>query len=70
MTPVKSSNIKAIDYDPTTKTLTIEFNSGGLYEYHDVTEAEHNTLLKADSIGSHFHQHIKSKKFTKKEGVK
>lgn len=70
MTPVNSSNIKAVDYDPITKTLTIEFHSGGMYDYHDVTEAEHGHLIGAKSIGSHFHQHIKSKKFTKKEGDK
>lgn len=67
MIPVKSTNIKAIDYNPKTKTLTIEFNSGSIYDYHDISEDEHLALTGAKSIGSHFHEHIKSKKFTKKE---
>lgn len=67
MTPVKSSNIKAIGYDPNTKTLTIEFNSGGIYDYPDIEQHEHDSLLSAESIGSHFHKHIRPKKFAKHE---
>lgn len=67
MTQVKSSNIKAIGYNPTTRTLTIEFNSGSTYDYHDIGQEEHDALIGAESIGSHFHKHVRPKKFTKHE---
>lgn len=65
MKEVKSSNIKSIGYDSNTKTLTIEFNTGSIYDYHEVNPEEHELLLNAKYIGGHFHQHIRPKKFTK-----
>lgn len=65
MTTVKSSNIKALEYDPKTNDLTIVFNSGGTYIYHEVSADEHDALLVAESVGKHFHATIKTKKFTK-----
>jgi hypothetical protein len=60
MKPVKSSNIKAIGYDPATQTLAVEFNHGGLYHYANVPAAAHQELVSAKSIGGHLHQHIKN----------
>lgn len=58
-TPVKSSNIKSVGHDPATKTLEVEFNSGGVWRYADVPAEKHQALIGADSIGKHFGQHIK-----------
>lgn len=65
--PVKSSNISAIGHDPETKTLHVAFSNGTRYVYHDVDAEKHAALMKADSVGSHFHAHIRSggHKFTK-----
>ncbi len=54
-----SSNIAKIGHDGA--TLTIEFKNGGIYDYEGVTPEQHKALVNADSVGSHFHHHIKSK---------
>jgi hypothetical protein len=65
--PVTSSNIAAVGYDHATRTLGVQFKSGGTYHYHDVSPEEHRALVSADSIGSHFHQHIRSGKRVSKQ---
>lgn len=60
MTPVKSSNIEAIGYAADTRTMTVKFHGGGLHAYADVPQAAYEKFLNADSIGRHFHQHIRN----------
>lgn len=60
--PVKSSSIAAVGYDAPSKRLHIKFTSGGTYVYQGVPAKEHQALLKADSIGTHFAQHIRDKR--------
>ena len=57
--PVSSSNISSIGYDPESRTLEIEFHSGGIYQYFNVPESIYNALMSASSHGSYFHRHIK-----------
>lgn len=59
--PVTSSNIAAIGHDPDNNILHVQFKNGGTYAYHGVSAEEHDALVDADSVGSHFHQHIKAK---------
>lgn len=59
MTPVSSTDLASVGYDPTSRTLRIEFINGGVYEYHDVPEAEYQRLMSASSKGSYHHQNIK-----------
>lgn len=64
--PVKSSQIKAIGYDPISKKLDVEFHPrgetpGGVYQYDDVPIKVHQAFKKSESTGSHFHAHIKGK---------
>ena len=59
MQKVQSSNIKAIGYDKSTKTLRVEFKSGDTAEYPDISPAQHADLMAADSKGKHYHKHIK-----------
>lgn len=65
-TPVTSSNISSIGYDPDEKTLAVEFKDGTVYHYHDVEPDAHEQLVSAKSIGKHLHANIKGAyKFTK-----
>ena len=68
LTPVKSSNVKALGFDPANGDMTVEFHSGDTYVYHQVGAEEYEKFLKAPSIGSHFHNHIRGHfKYTKPE---
>ena len=61
MIPVKSSNLKAVGYDPASKMLHVEFHSGSTFAYPGVEPEQHSAMMESSSIGSHFHTHIKSK---------
>jgi hypothetical protein len=59
---VKSSNIVSVGYDHASKTLEVEFKSGGVYRYADVTPERHAAMMAAPSVGSFHHTHfIKTK---------
>jgi hypothetical protein len=62
---VKSSNIKSVGYDATTKTLEVEFTSGGVHQYSGVSAAKHAALIKAKSVGSYFHREIRDSHHSK-----
>lgn len=53
LTPVKSSNVQGVAYDPATQTMQIQFKGGKTYTYNDVPEEIHTNLHKADSIGKY-----------------
>lgn len=59
--PVRSSNIRSIGYDETSRTLEIEFTSGDVYQYFDVPQREHQALMQASSHGSYLNKNIKDK---------
>jgi hypothetical protein len=59
LTPVTSSAIKSIGYDAESRTMHVEFNSGKVYSYSDVSPEKHAALLAADSIGGHFSKHVR-----------
>ncbi|WP_027339962.1 KTSC domain-containing protein [Halonatronum saccharophilum] len=58
-TPVSSSNLDSVGYDPATETLEIAFHSGGVYQYSGVPQSEFNGLMSAGSHGRYFHHHIR-----------
>lgn len=58
---VKSSNIEAIGHDVDKNELHVKFRSGATHVYSDVSVADHAALVGAESIGSHFHKHVRSK---------
>lgn len=65
LTPVESSQIRAIGYDAKSKTLHIQFHPKKdqepvTYAYDNVTPSEHGALIGAESIGSHFYKTLKS----------
>ena len=58
-TPVSSSNLSSVGYDPASKILEIEFHSGRVYQYFNVPESVYHGLMNASSKGGYFNQHIK-----------
>ena len=64
LTPIQSSQIAAIGYDPATSALTVAFKRrdgtlDSVYQYDGVTPDAHAALMGAESIGSHFIHNIK-----------
>ena len=65
-TPVNSSNIAEIGYDPPTMTLEVAFKQGTAYQYFDVPETVYQELMRADSKGKFLNANIKnSYRYTK-----
>ena len=61
MVPVSSSAIRAVGHDPSTGIVHVEFHSGGTHPFGPMTKEEFERFRNADSIGKHFHAHIKAK---------
>ncbi len=55
---VSSSDISSIGYE--NGTLEIEFNKGGVYQYHNVPFSTYSGLMSASSHGKYFHAYIKN----------
>jgi hypothetical protein len=62
---VKSSNMKSIGYDSKKMLLEVEFNNGGIYQYHPVTEEAYIEMQNADSVGKWFWANVKNNKSIK-----
>ena len=58
-TPVTSSHLDSVGYDPHSKTLEIEFNDGSVYQYFNVPERVYQGLMRAYSKGEFFHDYIR-----------
>lgn len=56
---VNSSNIKSIGYDEPNLKLYIEYKSGKIYEYSNVTPDLWNGLVNSESRGSYAHFFLK-----------
>lgn len=65
--PVSSSQVKAVGYDASTRTLSVTFahGIGSIYQYPDVSPETHAAFIGAESIGKYFGQHIKALPFKK-----
>lgn len=57
-TPVSSTSLKSVGYDPQTQTLELEFASGSVYQYANVPPEVHQALLEAESLGRYFIDNI------------
>ena len=60
-TPVESTNIADIGYDPTTQTLEIGFLNGTVYQYLNVPPNIFSQLMSASSHGTFLNKQIKPK---------
>lgn len=67
LTPVDSSQVKAVGYDAATKTLAVQFmhGVGAIYHYQDVDPKTHADFVGAKSVGKFFGEHIKRLPFRK-----
>lgn len=61
MKEVTSSNIAKVGHDDRS-TLRVQFKNGSVWDYADVDRDTYRSMVHAASIGSFFHQHIKSEK--------
>ena len=60
-TPVTSSMVAAVGYDPTSRTLEIEYRGGKVYTYAGVTSDVYDALIAAPSKGRYINEHIKGR---------
>lgn len=58
-TPVSSSNLSSVGYDPSSQILEVAFRTGRLYRYLGVPLHEHQALMSAGSHGSYLAHFIK-----------
>lgn len=56
-----SSNIAAVAWDPDTRELTVDFQSGDSYIYAGVPESVANGFTAASSPGQYHARHIKDR---------
>lgn len=57
----ESSNIQAMAYNPTTKSIRVIFNNGLDYSYKNVPESVWVDALKAKSVGKFVNAELKGK---------
>ena len=57
--PVRSSALQSVGYDQEQRVLEIEFTGGEVYQYFDVPAEVYRGLMKAESHGRYFHQHVR-----------
>ncbi len=60
-TPVKSSSIRSVGYDPETRMLEVEFASGAVYQHQDVPPELHKGLTDAESPGRFYQQNLRGR---------
>ena len=58
-TDVESSMLASVGYDEKSKTLEVEFNHGGVYQYFEVEKEVYEKLMNAESLGSYFYHNIR-----------
>jgi hypothetical protein len=63
LTPVVSSNLASVGYDPNTRTLEVQFHSGGIYQYSGVPQPVYADLMAASSHGRFFDRYVKKARY-------
>lgn len=58
-TPVSSTNIHSIGYDPQSALLEVEFTTGDVYQYFNVPEHLYQQLSSASSKGQFLNDYIR-----------
>lgn len=58
--PVSSSTIAAVGYDNASYTLEVEFTNGRTYQYFDVAEHVHATIVAGSvPVGRYFNENVR-----------
>ncbi|KDQ04362.1 KTSC domain-containing protein [Rhodococcus qingshengii] len=69
LTPIVSSNVRAVGYHPGERRLVVAFHSGGTYEYYDVAQVLFDELTNGvprpwtrvgAAVKRHRYKHIRS----------
>jgi len=55
---VQSSNLVSVGYDAAARMLEVEFQTGKIYQYHDVPQEVYQALMSAPSKGEYLHDTI------------
>jgi hypothetical protein len=58
---LQSTSLKAATYQDKDAVLELEFRSGAIYRYLAVPEQVYQELVKAESKGQYFNQHIRNR---------
>jgi hypothetical protein len=58
---VDSEAMREVEYDPASRTLRICFADGRWWRYFAVPPEVHDALITAESLGRHFHEHIRDR---------
>jgi hypothetical protein len=58
--PINSSNILSAGYDEPSQTLEVEFTSGMIYQYYNISLALFEAFMTSPSKGQFFNQNIKN----------
>jgi hypothetical protein len=58
---LKSTSLNAATYQDQSAFLELEFRSGMIYRYFGVPAQTYQELLRAESKGGYFHQHIRNR---------
>lgn len=59
-TPVSSSTVVSVGYEPSTLTLEVEFKNGSIYQYFDMPDSVYQELMRASSVGKFLNANIKN----------
>ena len=59
--PVISSFVKAVAYDPATRTMGVRHLDGSEIHYQDVSKETHKGVMRARSTGGYLHEHVRGK---------
>lgn len=57
--PVNSSTIASVGYDPETQTMEVEFTNSNIYQYFDVPQTVYEELMNAESAGKFLNAQVK-----------
>jgi hypothetical protein len=57
---VASSTVASVGYDAGSQTLEVEFLSGSVYQYYNVTEGTYDEFMRAASKGQFIHVYLKN----------
>lgn len=58
---LQSSSLNAATFQDHSASLELEFRSGAIYRYSDVPAQVYQELLRAESKGRYFNQHIRNR---------
>lgn len=58
---VESTTLSSAGHDAQATVLELQFRNGAVYQYFRVPPSIYCDLLRADSKGRYFHQHIRGK---------